>query len=69
VTQLQKQNQLTTQRTCSYSPPLLYDMYIHILTALQAGRSRVLFPMASLDFFFIDTILPDALWPWEWLSL
>ena len=30
-------------------------------TALQAGRSRVRFPMVSLE-FLIDVILPAALW-------
>ena len=30
-------------------------------TALQAGRSRVRFPMVSLEFFF--DIFPAALWP------
>jgi hypothetical protein len=33
-----------------------------------AGRSRVWFPMVSLE-FFIDIILPAALWPWGWFSL
>jgi hypothetical protein len=37
-------------------------------TALQAGRSRVRFPIVSLEFFF-DVILPVALCPWGWLSL
>jgi hypothetical protein len=37
-------------------------------TALQAGRSRVRFPMVSLE-FFTDTILMAALWPWGWLNL
>jgi len=37
-------------------------------TALQVGWSRFRFPIVSLK-FFIDIILPAALWPWGWLSL
>ena len=37
-------------------------------TLLQAGRSPVRFPVASLE-FFIDIILPAALWPSSPLSL
>jgi hypothetical protein len=37
-------------------------------TALHAGRSRIRFPMVPLE-FFIDVILPAALWPWGRLSL
>ena len=32
-------------------------------TALRVGRSRVRFPIVPLE-FFIDIILPAALWPW-----
>jgi hypothetical protein len=36
--------------------------------ALPVGRSRVRFPMVSLE-FFIGIILPAAIWRWGWLSL
>jgi hypothetical protein len=37
-------------------------------TMLQAGRSRVRFPMRSVDFSG-GPVLPAALWPWSRLSL
>jgi hypothetical protein len=35
-------------------------------TALQVGRSQVVSPTGLLK-FFIDLIVPAALWPWGWL--
>ena len=32
-------------------------------TVLQVGRSRVRFPMVSLE-FFVDIVIPAAIWPW-----
>ena len=37
-------------------------------TTLEAGRSRVGFPMGPLG-FMNDLILPAALWPWVLLRL
>ena len=37
-------------------------------TALQGGKSRVQFPMVSVE-FSIDIILPAAPWLWRWLSI
>jgi len=37
-------------------------------TALQAGRSWVQFQVVSSLEFFINIILPAALWPWGWYS-
>jgi hypothetical protein len=46
---------------------VLFLFYVFVLvgwgTALQTGTSRVRFPMVSLE-FFIDIIVPVALWPW-----
>ena len=38
--------------------------YVAVCNALQTGRSRVWFPMVSLE-LFTDIILPAALWPWR----
>jgi hypothetical protein len=37
-------------------------------TVLQAGMSKFRFPMVSLE-FFLDIILPAAVWPWGWQNL
>jgi len=36
-------------------------MYVNVY--VQVGRSRVPFPMVSME-FFIDIILLAAVWPW-----
>jgi len=38
-------------------------------TVLQAGRSRVRFPVGSLGYFIDLILLPTALWRWVRLSL
>lgn len=40
---------------------------LSMITALQAERLRIRFPMKSLR-IFIYLILPDALWPWGRLN-
>ena len=54
--------------TCSRNCTVMYRGHavggaVGLGTALQAGRSRVRFSMVSLE-FFIDIILPAALWSW-----
>jgi hypothetical protein len=41
---------------------------IRLVIYLNCTRSRVWFPMVAME-FFIDLILPAALWPLGWLSL
>ena len=70
-------------RTSNITAEILWDMQhlhfpAHVLSYyfqkvsyrmnLQAARSRVQFPMVLLK-FFIDIILPAALWSWDWLGL
>jgi len=45
-----------------------FNLPIQYGAALQAGRTRVRFPIESLE-FLIDLILLAALWPWGRLSL
>ena len=39
-------------------------IYQHVFNRSTRQRSRVRFSMLSLE-FFIDIILPAALWPWD----
>jgi hypothetical protein len=60
---------LSTNCECVQKNPKFYEpISLDSSTALQTGRSWVRFPMVSLE-FFIDIILPAALWPWGRLSL
>jgi hypothetical protein len=43
-------------------------LLVEALSTLQTPRSRSRFPTVSLE-FFIDIILPAALWPWGRFSL
>jgi len=54
--------------TCRRSDTKIWCNICWKTTALQTGRSRVRFAMVSLE-FFIDIILPAALWLWDRLSL
>jgi hypothetical protein len=50
--------------TICTSSKIVVCLIINILRyMIQYGRSRVRFPIVSLE-FFIDIILPAALWPW-----
>jgi len=53
---------------CTYKDSKMKIALNLFITALQDRRSRVWFPMVSLE-FFIDIFLPAALWPWGWRSL
>jgi hypothetical protein len=66
------------KKECSYTYTLPLGLYgmvygelYHLVlpfTYKERGCSRVRFPIVSLK-FFIDIILPAALWSWGWLSL
>ena len=59
---------ISVLRCCALISNTRLSLVIIYITELQSGRSRVRFPMVSLE-FFIDIIHPAALWPWGRLSL
>ena len=58
---------LATESPCIFTFHFT-DPHSRHAAALKSGRSRVRFPIVSLE-FFIDVILPAALWSWDRLSL
>ena len=49
-------------------PGLIFSLFTLFSVTVQTGRTRVRFPMVSLE-FFSDVIFLVALWPWGGLSL
>jgi len=64
---------LVQGQQCVYLRACIYRLYLYLVgyavaqlveaLRYEPGRSRVRFPMMSLE-FFIDIILPAVIWPW-----
>jgi hypothetical protein len=68
ATQIWILNWCTMDRVCCMFLSYIVFTFNFWSTMLQAGTSRVRFPMRALDFSIYLT-LPAALWPWGLLSL